>query len=59
MVVDFENAAISWLEVFLRLALGFSILLIDFRIQIICIIVAIVMVSWDFYRYKKLKSELK
>lgn len=57
-LAKYDFSKLSWLEVFLRLALGFSILLMDSRIQIICIIVAISMIGWDFYRYKRLNSKL-
>ena len=57
-LTKFDFTKLSWLEVFLRLALGFLILLLDFRIQIICILGAIILISWDFYRYKKLETKL-
>ena len=57
-LTKFDFTKLSWLEVFLRLALGFLILLLDFRIQIICVLGAIILISWDFYRYKKLEAKL-
>ena len=57
-LTKFDFTKLSWLEVFLRLALGFLILLLDFRIQIICVLGAIILISWDFYRYKKLATKL-
>jgi len=55
-LAKYDFSKLSWAEVFLRLLVGFSILLIDYRIQLISIVTAIILLAWDFYRHKKITS---
>ena len=55
-LAKYDFSKLSWSEVFLRLLVGFSILLIDYRIQLISIVTAIILLAWDFYRHKKITS---
>jgi len=51
-LAKYDFSKLSWAEVFLRLIVGFSILLIDYRIQLISIVIAIILLAWDLYRHK-------
>ncbi len=55
-LTKYDFSKLSWTEVFLRLIVGFSILLMDYRIQLISIVTAIILLAWDFYRHKKITS---
>ena len=55
-LAKYDFSKLSWAEVFLRLIVGFSILLIDYRIQLISIVIAIILLAWDLYRHKKITS---
>lgn len=52
-LAKFDFTKLSWAEVILRLSVGFGILLMDVRIQIICLILGSVLLVWDFLRHKR------
>ena len=52
-LAKFDFTKLSWTEVILRLSVGFGILFMDVRIQIICLILGSVLLVWDFLRYKR------
>ena len=52
-LAKFDFTKLSWIEVILRLSVGFGILFMDVRIQIICIILGSVLLVWDFLRHKR------
>ena len=52
-LAKFDFTKLSWTEVILRLSVGFGILFIDVRIQIICLILGSVLLAWDFLRHKR------
>ena len=52
-LAKFDFTKLSWAEVILRLSVGFGILFMDVRIQIICIILGSVLLVWDFLRHKR------
>ena len=52
-LAKFDFTKLSWTEVILRLSVGFGILFIDVRIQIICLILGSVLLVWDFLRHKR------
>ena len=52
-LAKFDFTKLSWTEVILRLSVGFGILFMDFRIQIICLILGSVLLVWDFLRHKR------
>ena len=52
-LAKFDFTKLSWAEVILRLSVGFGILLMDVRIQIICLILGSVLLVWDFFRHKR------
>ena len=52
-LAKFDFTKLSWIEVILRLSVGFGILFIDVRIQIICLILGSVLLVWDFLRHKR------
>ena len=51
-LAKFDFTKLSWIEVILRLSVGFGILFMDVRIQIICLILGSVLLVWDFLRHK-------
>ena len=51
-LAKFDFTKLSWTEVILRLSVGFGILFMDVRIQIICLILGSVLLAWDFLRHK-------
>ena len=51
-LAKFDFTKLSWAEVILRLSVGFGILFMDVRIQIICLILGSVLLVWDFLRHK-------
>ena len=51
-LAKFDFSKLSWAEVILRLSVGFGILFMDVRIQIICLILGSVLLAWDFLRHK-------
>ena len=52
-LAKFDFTKLSWIEVILRLSVGFGILFMDVRIQIICLILGSVLLVWDFLRHKR------
>ena len=52
-LAKFDFTKLSWAEVILRLSVGFGILFMDVRIQIICLILGSVLLVWDFLRHKR------
>lgn len=52
-LAKFDFTKLSWTEVILRLSVGFGILFMDVRIQIICLILGSVLLVWDFLRHKR------
>ena len=52
-LAKFDFTKLSWAEVILRLSVGFGILFMDVRIQIICFILGSVLLVWDFLRHKR------
>ena len=52
-LAKFDFTKLSWTEVILRLSVGFGILFMDIRIQIICLILGSVLLVWDFLRHKR------
>ena len=52
-LAKFDFTKLSWAEVILRLSVGFGILFMDVRIQIICLILGSVLLVWDFFRHKR------
>ena len=52
-LAKFDFTKLSWVEVILRLSVGFGILFMDVRIQIICLILGSVLLVWDFLRHKR------
>ena len=52
-LAKFDFTKLSWIEVILRLSVGFGILFMDVRIQIICLILGSVLLIWDFLRHKR------
>ena len=52
-LAKFDFTKLSWTEVILRLSVGFGILFMDVRIQIICLILGSVLLAWDFLRHKR------
>ena len=52
-LAKFDFTKLSWIEVILRLSVGFGILFMDVRIQIICLILGSILLVWDFLRYKR------
>ena len=50
-LAKFDFTKLSWAEVILRLSVGFGILFMDVRIQIICLILGSVLLVWDFIRH--------
>lgn len=52
-LAKFDFTQLSWTEVILRLSVGFGILFMDVRIQIICLILGSVLLVWDFLRHKR------
>ena len=52
-LAKFDFTKLSWTEVILRLSVGFGILFMDVRIQIICLILGSVLLVWDFFRHKR------
>ena len=52
-LAKFDFTKLSWIEVILRLSVGFGILFMDVRIQIICLILGSLLLAWDFLRHKK------
>ena len=52
-LAKFDFTKLSWIEVILRLSVGFGILFMDVRIQIICLILGSVLLAWDFLRHKR------
>ena len=52
-LAKFDFTKLSWTEVILRLSIGFGILFMDVRIQIICLILGSVLLVWDFLRHKR------
>ena len=52
-LAKFDFTKLSWTEVILRLSVGFGILFMDDRIQIICLILGSVLLVWDFLRHKR------
>ena len=52
-LAKFDFTKLSWTEVVLRLSVGFGILFMDVRIQIICLILGSVLLVWDFLRHKR------
>ena len=52
-LAKFDFTKLSWTEVILRLSVGFGILFMDVRIQIICLILGSILLVWDFLRYKR------
>ena len=52
-LAKFDFTKLSWAEVILRLSVGFGILFMDVRIQIICLILGSVLFVWDFLRHKR------
>ena len=52
-LAKFDFTKLSWAEVILRLSVGFGILFMDVRIQIICLIFGSVLLVWDFLRHKR------
>ena len=52
-LAKFDFTKLSWTEVILRLSVGFGILFMDVRIQIICLILGSFLLAWDFLRYKR------
>ena len=51
-LAKFDFTKLSWIEVILRLSVGFGILFMDVRIQIICLILGSFLLAWDFLRHK-------
>ena len=52
-LAKFDFTKLSWIEVILRLSVGFGILFMDVRIQIICLILGSFLLAWDFLRHKR------
>ena len=52
-LAKFDFTKLSWAEVIFRLSVGFGILFMDVRIQIICLILGSVLLVWDFLRHKR------
>ena len=52
-LAKFDFTKLSRTEVILRLSVGFGILFMDVRIQIICLILGSVLLVWDFLRHKR------
>ena len=52
-LAKFDFTKLSWAEVILRLSVGFGILFMDVRIQIICLILGSFLLAWDFLRHKR------
>ena len=52
-LAKFDFTKLSWAEVILRLSVGFGILFMDVRIQIICLILGSFLLTWDFLRHKR------
>ena len=52
-LAKFDFTKLSWTEVILRLSVGFGILFMDVRIQIICLILGSILLVWDFLRHKR------
>ena len=52
-LAKFDFTKLSWIEVILRFSVGFGILFMDVRIQIICLILGSVLLVWDFLRHKR------
>ena len=52
-LAKFDFTKLSWAEVILRLSVGFGILFMDVRVQIICLILGSVLLVWDFLRHKR------
>ena len=52
-LAKFDFTKLSWIEVILRLSVGFGILFMDVRIQIICLILGSFLLAWDFFRHKR------
>ena len=52
-LAKFDFTKLSWIEVILRLSVGFGILFMDVRIQIICLILGSFLLVWDFLRHKR------
>ena len=52
-LAKFDFTKLSWTEVILRLSVGFGILFMDVRIQIICLILGSFLLAWDFLRHKR------
>ena len=52
-LAKFDFTILSWTEVILRLSVGFGILFMDVRIQIICLILGSVLLVWDFLRHRR------
>ena len=52
-LAKFDFTKLSWIEVILRLSVGFGILFMDVRIQIFCLILGSVLLIWDFLRHKR------
>ena len=52
-LAKFDFTKLSWAEVILRLSVGFGILFMDVRIQIICLVLGSFLLVWDFLRHKR------